>query len=474
MDIQNELILSYYKELSPLSKEKNVYLVQHVETNSLYVRKIIDVYNSNIYHQLKSLNIPGIPQIYECIEDDNKLYVIEEYIHGRTLEDIYNKEGLFKDDVVTDLTVQLCAILNSLHSCNPPIIHRDIKPSNLILTSESTLKLIDFNAAKNYIDGSSKDTTLLGTQNFAAPEQYGFSQSDIRTDIYGLGVTMNFLLTGKYPNEKITDGKLNTILSKCLKLSPDERYIDCNALLADLNKKKLGIMDKIVPLNTVLLIITLILLALFGFLLFNHRAADSAKSTDSVSIPENAQDYYDNSSDTDNSESDAANNTSDDASESTDTTDPGKEDQASDIISSDEANDNIKPVEDSDINDKETDAEEVHSDTVPSSASSSSSKDSAGSNNSSSKSNTDKESSSAATVSPVPTVTPTPEPVVTATPSQAVSGDNTYTPDSSSEEAGSENDLLIPEVNTDDLHSPVDYYIDGDYIVYTVPDFVNY
>ena len=234
MNIQDELTLSFYKELSVLSKNKEVYLVQHTGTGVIYVKKSLKIFNSDIYRQLQKLNLPGIPQIYECIEDSENLYIIEEYIHGRTLDSIFNDSGVFTNELVCSLTAQLCQILHRLHTCNPPIIHRDIKPSNLILTTDDKLKLIDFNAAKNYTEGASKDTMLLGTQNFAAPEQYGFSQSDIRTDIYGIGVTMNYLLTGKYPNEEIYQGSLHNLLDKCLRMSPSERYSNCEELIKDI------------------------------------------------------------------------------------------------------------------------------------------------------------------------------------------------------------------------------------------------
>lgn len=234
MNLQTELILSFYTEVSVLNKEKNVYLVKHVETNNLYVKKILNTYNADVYYQLKEKGIKGIPQVFEAIEDDGTLYVIEEYIQGKTLEQLFIEHGPTTKEEVCDLILMLCPILSQLHSCEPPIIHRDIKPSNLIVTPEGTLRLIDFNAAKHYSNGEKKDTMLLGTMNFAAPEQYGFGQSDIRTDIYGLGATMNYLLTGKYPNELISDGKLHYVLDKCLKLEPENRYSNSQELMSDL------------------------------------------------------------------------------------------------------------------------------------------------------------------------------------------------------------------------------------------------
>ena len=289
MDIQNELTLSYYKELSSLSKNKSIYLVQHIESGKLFVKKILDVYSIDIYTQLKNASINGVPQIYECFEDDEKLYIIEEYIHGKTLEEELVENGTLSEERCISLLEQLCPIMESLHTLNPPIIHRDIKPSNIIITSDDTLKLVDFNAAKNYSYGSSKDTTLLGTHNFAAPEQYGFSQSDVRTDIYGIGVTINYLLTAQYPNECIYEGSLGAILSKCLKLNPEERYSSCNELLADIDSIKNTKKSYIAKLPKYILIVLIILaLCLFAFAYMKFRNlpanAPSVNDTEAESV----------------------------------------------------------------------------------------------------------------------------------------------------------------------------------------------
>ena len=482
MDIQTELILSYYKELSPLSKDKNVYLVQHIETNTLYVRKILDVYNAGIYQQLKEANIPGIPSIYECIEDDNHLYIIEEYIHGRTLEAVFSEDGLISEELATDFILQLCSILNKIHSCNPPIIHRDIKPSNLILTSESTLKLIDFNAAKYYADGSSKDTTLLGTQNFAAPEQYGFSQSDVRTDIYGLGVTMNYLLTGKYPNEAISDGKLNKILSKCLKLTPDDRYSDCNELLRELNTNKEKFTGRIRPINTALLIFTLLLLIISAILFINHRKNDLQTDAYNSSLPSesNGEINGDNNmevipnkepetdeivSGENSSPADVAPNT--DNGNSTGNNAPGATDR------DDTMNNGSDKEADNGQNDFPSGSSSINS----------SSSESTGINSSSQKSSDKKSSSSQSNAGnteseKLPAITPTPDSVRETSSDSAVTQDVQPSPNENSNaqeypssSLESEKNPLIPEVDTSDLISPVEYYIDGDYIYYSVPDF---
>lgn len=112
----------------------------------------------------------------------------------------------------------LCDILHKLHGNLPPIIHRDIKPSNIIFSSDGVVKLIDFNAARELRAEQNEDTRLMGTRRFAAPEQYGFGQSDPRTDIYALGITFYYMLTGDYPDSGKYAGKYYDIITKCYNL----------------------------------------------------------------------------------------------------------------------------------------------------------------------------------------------------------------------------------------------------------------
>ena len=122
--------------------------------------------------------------------------------------------------------MDLCQILKPLHEYDPPIIHRDIKPSNLILDSQNHLFLIDFDASKNYNPDKSRDTVLMGTEDYAAPEQYGFLQSSERTDIFSVGVLANKMLTGVLPSESRPVGPFQSIISKCLSIDPQDRYQD--------------------------------------------------------------------------------------------------------------------------------------------------------------------------------------------------------------------------------------------------------
>lgn len=136
-----------------------------------------------------------------------------------------------------EIICRLCDILSQLHSFDPPIIHRDIKPMNVMISNDEVVKLIDFDAARENVVGEVEDTYLMGTKEFAAPEQYGFGQSDARTDIYALGIMLNVMLTGEVPKNRIygNDSKtLTKIIKKCIMLEPDKRYKNVNELKRNL------------------------------------------------------------------------------------------------------------------------------------------------------------------------------------------------------------------------------------------------
>ena len=128
------------------------------------------------------------------------------------------------EDEAVSMIIQLCRILKQLHRCRSPIIHRDLKPANIMISSDGVVKLIDFNAAKEYRMGQMEDTCLMGTREYAAPEQYGFGQSDARTDIYALGVILNRLLTGDFPKNKLYEGRLKPVIQTCIQMDADARY----------------------------------------------------------------------------------------------------------------------------------------------------------------------------------------------------------------------------------------------------------
>ena len=219
MDLAHRLSISYYKTITTLNEEHKIYLVQHQTTGKIYVKKILDIFNKDVYNSLYTNHIPGTPTIIDMYEEGQQLIVIEKYISGESLQDILNNKALSISEICTYIS-ELCTILEKLHNNKPSIIHRDIKPSNIIITEYNHVVLLDFNAAKFHCETSSSDTVLLGTEGYAAPEQYGFGASTPRTDIYSTGILLQRMAESfsQVPKE------LANIISKCIELNPKDRY----------------------------------------------------------------------------------------------------------------------------------------------------------------------------------------------------------------------------------------------------------
>jgi len=185
---------------------------------------------------MKKLDHPALPRIVDIIDNGETIYVIMDYIEGESLDKILCEYGAQPQELVIDWAKQVCDALQYLHSQNPPIIYRDMKPSNIMLKPEGNIKIIDFGIAREYKEQSLADTKVLGTKGYASPEHYGNRQTDARSDIYTLGMTMHHLLTGADPrpadymyapirqwNPELSGG-LERIIDKCTALNPDERY----------------------------------------------------------------------------------------------------------------------------------------------------------------------------------------------------------------------------------------------------------
>lgn len=194
---------------------------------------------------LKELKHPYLPSIADIIESDDTIIIVMDYVEGRPLSDILIEEGTIEEDKVADYAIQLCDVLDYLHSQKPPIIYRDLKPANIMLRPDGKITLIDFGTARKYNYDSVSDTTCLGTIGYAAPEQFAgetLRQTDARTDIYNLGATMYHLLTGVNPSEppyelypirrwdeSLSNG-LEKIILRATRKDPDKRFNDCKEM----------------------------------------------------------------------------------------------------------------------------------------------------------------------------------------------------------------------------------------------------
>jgi predicted Ser/Thr protein kinase len=175
---------------------------------------------------LKSLRHDGIPEFRGEFRDDRMICVIRQYVEGTPLDRFMAYNAPSKEKII-DLCARLLDILTYLHGLEKPVIHRDIKPQNIIVKPDGGLALIDFDIAREYNEASETDTRFLGTRIYAPPEQYGFSQTDCRTDLFAFGVLLRWLLTGETGAQaaNVTDMRLDAVIRRCTAFSPEDRYI---------------------------------------------------------------------------------------------------------------------------------------------------------------------------------------------------------------------------------------------------------
>jgi len=186
---------------------------------SVIVKKYIG--SCEVYKRLVSISHNNLPTVYEAVSDGDKSMVVEEYVEGITVGQVL-ETGWYTSEGVENVIEQLSDALILLHEHN--IVHRDIKPENIMISMDGTVKLIDFNISRIHDDERGKDTRILGTTGFAAPEQYGIAETDPRADIYAIGILINVMLTGEHPAKKLCTGRWRKIVNKCTRINPEERF----------------------------------------------------------------------------------------------------------------------------------------------------------------------------------------------------------------------------------------------------------
>lgn len=188
----------------------------------VFVKKRILKEAKNTYKLLKENKHNNICNVIEVFEFEDTCVVIEEYIQGISLFELLEEKKTLSIWETKKIISQICDGLLFLHKHN--IIHRDINPNNIMIDNNGNVKIIDFDISRNVKKNASHDTAILGTVGYAAPEQFGFAQSDERTDIYALGVLANVMLTGMLPNEKICDGRMGKVIKKAVRTDLKSRY----------------------------------------------------------------------------------------------------------------------------------------------------------------------------------------------------------------------------------------------------------
>lgn len=201
------------------SERSKISVIRHKASGQRFVLREYEGC-SDVYSQLLHISCPHLPKIIEVGEKDGRSMIIEEFIMGDTLSFIL-EGGLFKPNQAKKMLLQICKALWVLHSMGA--VHRDIKPENIMLRGDEAV-LIDFDASRIYKQDREMDTRVLGTVGYAAPEQYGISQSDERADIYALGVLLNMMLTGIHPSKALASGKMGRIVQKCTMMNPEKRF----------------------------------------------------------------------------------------------------------------------------------------------------------------------------------------------------------------------------------------------------------
>lgn len=213
---------------------------------------------------LKNLSHPGIPRIIDIFYENDNIYMVEDYIDGKNLKELVEKNGCLATKKIKAIALQLCDILEYLHSFSPPIIYRDLKPSNIMLKNDGNVMLVDFGIARTYKEDKKNDTLLFGSKGYMAPEQLYNVQSNIQTDIYSLGATLYFLSTGEalmssehtqFANAKTDnfDKALKQIIDNSTSVIPENRFKSMtefkNMLLED---KEDYLKTKFIPVEEVI------------------------------------------------------------------------------------------------------------------------------------------------------------------------------------------------------------------------------
>lgn len=206
-----------------------------LKKNTVFVLKKIGVEDTQIYHKLMGINHENVIRVYELTVIDDEFYAVCEYVQGKTLSEIISTNGPFEESFAKQIIFDLCDGLEVIHSTG--LIHRDISPNNVMITDSGRAKIIDFGISRIRKNSGNADTQILGTQGFAAPEQYGFSQTGRKADIYSLGVLINYMMTGCLPKEKAVTGNFSEIVVKCTQMDENQRFDSAQELKFAIDKK---------------------------------------------------------------------------------------------------------------------------------------------------------------------------------------------------------------------------------------------
>lgn len=215
----------YYQEIAVLGEDKQtaMKLIRSEEGRTLLCKRI-DSSLLPIYRRLINIEHENIVTVYGITKDEYGILVVMEYFPSKTLEEKMLENGIFSIRDMKSVILQIAKGVSTIHDLG--IVHRDLSANNILIDKNGRVKITDFGIARMYDKDKNADTRILGTHGYAAPEQFGFIQTDRKADVYAIGVLMNVMLSGKMPNEKLYkgDSKLMDIIQRCTSMKPADRY----------------------------------------------------------------------------------------------------------------------------------------------------------------------------------------------------------------------------------------------------------
>ena len=214
-------LLKSYSVVSVLS-DKNGGKVLRVRNGKTGKDMIVRSFENPVaaYDKLLKIKCRNLPLIYDVINLSDGQIILEEFISGLTVAEVM-ESGRYRRSGAKKVISGICDALTVLE--REKIVHRDIKPENVMISTDGRVVLLDFNASRE-INNAPKDTVIMGTVGYAAPEQLGVTESDARTDIYAVGILLNVLMTGAHPSKRKAKGKAGRIVEKCTAINPDDRF----------------------------------------------------------------------------------------------------------------------------------------------------------------------------------------------------------------------------------------------------------
>lgn len=240
---KSKLLLWQFREIGQINK--NTVVVYNDYLQRQMILKILPRQNLPVLKDIMKIKHPNLMEIYDVMDDGINCNCLCEFVFGNNLDKIVYTQMGVDPKIAEKWMVQLCNGVETLHQKN--IIHRDITPNNVMIDYEGNIKLIDFNISRERKQSASRDTTVMGTAGYASPEQFGFTQTGFGADIYAMGVLLNFMLTGKMPNEKLCSGKYASIVKKATQIKEEDRYSNVYQMelaLQGNGNEKLSFVDK--------------------------------------------------------------------------------------------------------------------------------------------------------------------------------------------------------------------------------------